>query len=144
MKPARFSRNRVAGVVMLIIATVFVVISFESMGQERPSGATLQDRWFAENDRCMALTDQQEQDACWTNHIKDMLKFPEESKAYKDERKKRAWDAGGLNNWEDDPCKLNYYGEFSMNDLASLDPKESADLMECSAKQFLEDSPSEN
>ena len=144
MKIARFSWNKVAGVAMLIIATAFAVFSFAGMGQERPSGISLRDRWFAEHDRCMALTDQQEQDTCWTNHLNELLKFPEEYKAYRDERKKRAWDAGELNNWEDDPCKSNYYGEFSMNDMQSLDPKESADLMECSAKQMLEDSQTEN
>ena len=144
MKLARFSWNRVAGVAMLIIATVSVVISFESMAQDLSSGITLQDQWFAENDRCMALTDQQEQDTCWTNHTNDMLKFPEEYKAYKDERKKQAWDAGELNNWEDDPCKMNYYGEFSMNDMKSMNPKESADLKECLANELFEDSQSED
>jgi hypothetical protein len=141
MKSSRFFLN-VVGV--LAITTMFFTTSFESVGQEQLSEDALHDQWFAENNRCSELTDQQKQDTCWTNLIIDMLKFPEEHKTYKEERKKRAWDAGERNNWEDDPCKLNYYGEFSMNDMKSLDPKESADLTECSAKLMFEDSASEN
>ena len=127
MNLTKFSLKKVVGLTMPIIGAVFVAFSLGCMEQEHSSGKTLQDRWFAENDRCTALTNQHEQDTCWTSHVSDMQKFPEEYKAYKDERKRRAWDAGELNHWEDDPCKMDDYGEFSMNDMQSMDPKESAD-----------------
>ncbi|MDA0992760.1 MAG: hypothetical protein O3A13_03920 [Proteobacteria bacterium] len=139
MKLSRLFLHAIGGAGVLTIATIFLAISFESEAQEQVSEEVLHDRWFSENDRCLALTGELEQETCWTNLGYDFLNYPKEYKSYKDERKKRAWEAGERNNWEDDPCKMNYYGEFSMNDLAALDPQESADLMECSATQLLEE-----
>jgi hypothetical protein len=128
----------------LTLSIVLTLVVLCCGAQEPPSEMTLHDLWFAENDRCLALADKQEQETCWTDLGNDFLNYPKEYKSYKDERKKRAWEAGERNNWEDDPCKMNYYGEFSMNDLAALGPQESADVMECTATQLLEESQSED
>jgi hypothetical protein len=143
LKSSRFLLNVIGGVGVLAITTTFLVISFESLGQEQVSEEELHDRRFGENDRCLALTDEREQGTCWTDLINDMAKYPKQYETYKDEKKRRVWEAGERNNWKDDPCKMNYYEEFSMNDMKSMDPQESSELQECLAKQLLEDTESE-
>ncbi len=123
----------------LALAVLCLVISPQSSGQDRLSEDAVHERWFVKQDQCEVEKDEEKQENCWDELVSEMMEHPTEFESYMEKRQKRAWEAGERNNWQDDPCKLSYYAEFSFKGLEALDQKESAELEKCLASQQSED-----